>query len=535
MQTEGYLDAQRRVMPAQDGDDQGFDLAGLVGAFTHVARRMWWLALISCALGVGVMYAVSYFNYTPLYRCEATFTITSGDGSSLYSSISSASQLSKTFPYILDSEYFRSVLREELGESSLNGSLEAQTIDNSNMATMWVDSPSAEDARAILEKALEVYPEVSRFVLGDIEFSLIDEVTTPTEPINVPSTRRIVGYGIFGGLCVTVLVIGLLVLFNNTIKTPEDMGRISSMPCLGALPEARLKARKKRSVPRLISALNPRATHGFRESARSMGVRVADVLVKREAKVVLVTSGGLDEGKTTVAVNLAEQLAKDGARVLLVDADLRTQRDAALLGVEGSTGLVELLDNTAPRREDCLVWLEESGIGFWGGSIPAKHPAETLSDKRLPSIFKQLKKDWDYIVLDAPPSGMFQDAALIAEWVDAVLLVVRFDGVSSRMVREALTMLEGVRASLIGYVLNACPQSESGYGYGLYGYGAGRYGYGSYGKSYSAKAAAASDDKDQESSDGLTDLWEEDSVTAGPSVGKHGVRRTGHQGRHGRA
>ena len=521
MQSEGYPDDQQRTTPVQDEADQGFDLAWLVGTFVPIARRMWWLILILCALGVGVMYAVSYINYTPLYRCSATFTITSGDGSSLYDSVNSASQLSKTFPYILDSEYFRSVLREELGESSLNGSLEAQTIENSNMVTMWVDSPSAEDARAILEKALEVYPEVSRFVLGDIEFSLIDEVTTPTEPTNAPSKRKIVGYGVFGGLCVAVLVIGLLALFNNTIKTPDDMGRISSTPCLGALPEVRLKARKKGTAPRLISALGPRATHGFRESARSMGVRVADALLEREAKAVLVTSSSLDEGKTTVAVNLAEQLARDGARVLLVDIDLHTQRDAALLGVEGSTGLVELLDNTAPRKEDCIVWLEESGIGFWGGSVPAKHPAETLGDKRLPPIFEQLKKNWDYIVLDAPPSGMFQDAALIAEWVDAALLVVRFDWVSSRTVQEALTMLEGVRASLVGYVINACPQSEGGYGYGLYGYGAGRYGYGGYGKPYSAEAAAASADAAQANPDGRAGLSGEDSGAAGSPFGKH--------------
>ena len=484
MQTESYLNDYRRVTSVQDETDQGFDLAWLLNTFVQAARRMWWLILVLCALGVGVMYAVSYINYTPLYRCEVTFTITSGDDSSLYSSIDTASQLSRTFPYILDSEYFLSVLREELGEDSINGSLEAEAIENSNMVTMWVDSPSAEDARTILETALEVYPEVSYFVLGDIEFNLIDEMTTSTEPTNVPSARRIVGYGIFGGLCVAVLVIGLFSLFRSTIKTLDDMGRISSTPCLGVLPEVHFKARKKSMTPRLISALDPWATHGFRESVQSMSVRVADALLEREAKIVLVTSSVLGEGKTMVAVNLAEQLAKDGARVLLVDMDLHTQRDAALLGVEGGTGLVEFLDNTASHEKNSIVWLVKRGIGFWGGSIPAEHPAKTLGDKRLPSIFEQLKKDWDYIVLDTPPSGMFQDAALIADWADAALLLVRFDWVNSRTIREALAMLEGVHAPLLGYILNACPQSESSHGYGLYGYSYGGYGYSSYGVSH---------------------------------------------------
>ena len=90
----------------------------------------------------------------------------------------------------------------------------------------------------------------------------------------------------------------------------------------------------------------------------------------------------------------------------------------------------------------------------------------------------------DYIILDTPPCGVFQDAAVLADWADAVLFVVRFDKVSRRNVQEALSMLEGRKATVVGYILNACPQTESGYGYGYGRYGYGKYGYGSYGAKY---------------------------------------------------
>ena len=479
------MEKQKNVPMSQaDQDEEAFDLAALVSNFLRIARKAWWLFLLLAALGVGGMYAVSYLNYTPTYRCEATFTLTSGDGSSLYSSVNSASQLSRTFPYILDSGYFRSVLMDALGTDTLNGTIEAETISSSNMVTMRAESPSPDDARAILEAALSVYPEVSRFVLGDIQFNLIDEISTPTAPVNAPSLRRILGYGVMGGVCLTALIVGLVALFNNTIKTAEDVEAVSSMVCLGALPEVHAKARKKSAASRYISVLDPRTSHGFRESVRAMDVRFRDALDERGAKTVLVTSSIAGEGKSTVAINLAEQLAKGGSRVLLVDMDLRRQKDAGLLGCKGSYSPAEVLHNPESQKAGFISRLKKRKIYFWGGRKPAEHPIETLSDKRLHQMLDALRDRVDYIILDTPPCGVFQDAAVLADLADAVLFVVRFDKVSRRNVQEALSMLEGRKATVVGYILNACPQTESGYGYGYGRYGYGKYGYGSYGAKY---------------------------------------------------
>ena len=96
-----------------------------------------------------------------------------------------------------------------------------------------------------------------------------------------------------------------------------------------------------------------------------------------------------------------------------------------------------------------------------------------------------LREQLDYIILDTAPCGLFQDAAIVADWADAVLMVVRYDTVTKNNVAEALSMLDSRRADVVGYVLNAYPQSSNAYGYGYGRYGYGKYGYGAYGSKYS--------------------------------------------------
>lgn len=213
------------------------------------------------------------------------------------------------------------------------------------------------------------------------------------------------------------------------------------------------------------------------------------------AKTLLVSSSVAEEGKSTLAINLAEQLARDGKKVVLVDLDLRRQQDSGMLGCAGeSMSIPEALKNGAVHNASFVRHLKQEGFYFWGGEQGVENPVEIVSDPNLYKILNALRRQVDYIILDTPPCGLFQDAAILADWADAALLVIRYDTVRKSEVQEALSMVETRRAKMLGYVLNAYPQSGSGYGYGG-GYGYGRYGYGKYGYgkygygSYGAKEA----------------------------------------------
>lgn len=478
------VDQKKVSSPQADSEEDEIDLVELAGNFFRIAKKIWWLFVLLAAAGIGGIALVTSVFIQPFYRCEAAFTVSTGSENGFDGSVSAANQIALTFPYILDSDYFNSVLLENLGTDELDGTISAETVENSNMVTLMADAPTAEEARAILDAAMTVYPQVARFVLGSIEFHLLDDIETPTEPYNVWSVPKIVLVGGVGGLFLASMIVCLMALFNNTVKTTEDMEKITSVEYLGALPTVHQKARKNSNAARYISALDPRSTHGFRESVRALDARLRTTLQEHEAKALLVTSSAAGEGRSTVAINLAEQLAQSGKRVLLVDMDLRGQKDAKLLGCSGGMSAEDVLNIKDQKEIRFVRKLKSRGFYFWGGKKPAEKPVRTLNSKPLRKILDTFRERVDYIILDTPPCGVYQDAAILADWADAILFVIRYDQVTTSDVSSALSLLDNRKASVLGYIFNDYPQTSGSYGYGYGRYGYGKYGYGSYGSKY---------------------------------------------------
>lgn len=468
----------RRELENRDDDEIEIDLGLLLKSFWRIFSRMWWLVLILVVLGAGGFYAFQRFRTQPLYACSATFTVATGEeGSGSYSfyyDSSTADQLSRTFPYILDSSFFRSTLLERLGTDRLNGTITAETVENSNVVTMRAESPDPQDARTILDAALEIYPETARFVLGDIRFNYLDEPETPTEPFNRVGTKRSLAMGAAAGGLLGIFLLGLMALARKTARTPEEMKKITSLRCLAMIPQVRFKARKQNRKQK-ISVLDQRLSYGYRESLRALELRLENAMEKEDWKILLVAGTASGEGKTTLAVNLCEILAAKGKRVVLIDGDLRKQQDAAAPGVRGGGGLQAIADGDRPVA-DCFQKIKESGIWFVGSSQPVKQPASVLSNLRVGEFLQALKREMDYIVIDTPPCEMFQDVGMLAEYADAILYVVKYDTVSQRRIQEGISFLRDRKARFFGYVFNAYPEAVSEYGYGRYGYGYGKYG-----------------------------------------------------------
>ena len=154
----------------QDDDEIVVDLGRIIQGMWNGLKKLWWLAVILILGGAAVFAVYQRVLREPLYACTATFTVATGDESgdtySFYYDSTTADQMSKTFPYILESGFFRNTLLEQLGTDALNGTITAETIEGSNVVTMRAESPDAQDAKAILDAALEIYPQTARFVLG---------------------------------------------------------------------------------------------------------------------------------------------------------------------------------------------------------------------------------------------------------------------------------------------------------------------------------------------------------------------------------
>lgn len=198
-------------------------------------------------------------------------------------------------------------------------------------------------------------------------------------------------------------------------------------------------------------------------------------------KKIIITSCEPGEGKSTVALHLAESLAKYEKKVLLLDCDMRRSfmRKYISLKNDHKHGLSAILSNQIDYRQ-CIETVKEYGFDVihYGARVP--NPAELLGSKAMEKLLEALSREYDYILMDAPPILSVSDAAILCEHADGVLFVVKHGAVKKKQVMAAMHSLQAVGARIIGLVLDQydMKKDHSAYGYGGYYYRSSYYGSG---------------------------------------------------------
>lgn len=218
-----------------------------------------------------------------------------------------------------------------------------------------------------------------------------------------------------------------------------------------------------RVEPHLVALTDPRSPHA--EQYRSLRTRVLHAAERRKLQALVVTSAGPAEGKTITALNLSWMLAQtDGARALLVDGDLRRPCAGEYLDLDLPVGLSEVLAGEV-RLDESIVRLEPSGLHLLPGGTTRDDVAELLSGPKFSAVLAELRRMFDYIVIDAPPLGIFADANLLINRADSALVVVRSGKTRYATLDRVLEPLP--RERLLGVVLNGADErlDESSYYY----------------------------------------------------------------------
>ncbi len=210
-----------------------------------------------------------------------------------------------------------------------------------------------------------------------------------------------------------------------------------------------------RVEPHLIAITDPRSPHA--EQYRSLRTRVLHAGERRKLQAVVITSANVAEGKTVTALNLAWLLAQtDGVRALLVDGDLRQPCAGDYFGIDTPTGLSEILAGEATIA-DSIVCLEPAGLHLLPGGAARDNVAELLSGPKFSRVLAELRTMFDYIIIDAPPLGIFTDATVLINRADGALLVVRSGKTRFATLDRLLEPLPKER--ILGVVLNGTPDA----------------------------------------------------------------------------
>jgi len=205
-----------------------------------------------------------------------------------------------------------------------------------------------------------------------------------------------------------------------------------------------------RVEPHLIAITDPRSPHA--EQYRSLRTRILHAGERRKVQAIVVSSAGVMEGKTVTALNLAWLLAQtDGVRALLIDGDLRRPCASEYLGIDAQAGLSEVLAGEATLAETILR-LEPAGLHLLPGGTPRDNVAEILSGPKFSAVLAELRRMFNYIIIDAPPLGIFTDANVLINRADGALMVVRSGKTRYAALDRVLEPLP--RERILGIILN---------------------------------------------------------------------------------
>ena len=448
-------------------------LNGLLRSGRHLLRQ----GILFTILAVAAMIFLTWRSYVPMYEASASYTVRMANpfyGSQQTYNSSTVGQMTKTFPYIITSNLIREEVEKTLGISTMP-SITASALGSTNIFTLTVKSTDPQLAYDVLNCVTEVYPSVAEFVIGTTELTLLDESGVPSTPVNQPAYFSSIIKGIMIGMVLWGALSMLYWFTHQTINSEDELGKVMNLSCLGRLPIVRGYGRKDRQCPVLTEGNDK---FGFNESVRLFRVRTEKALAQQNSKVLLITSTIANEGKTTVAVNLATALAQKGKRTLLVDCDLRNPSVAGATGQENKIGLSEFLRGEC-TPEQIFNRMEQKNLYVVFGGKPVSRPEELLGKKLAREFIRVAKKKFDYVILDTPPCALVADAAEIAALADCSVLAVRQSFACRRQILESVQSLNDSGKPIIGCVLNMTAPKIGRSSYSYYGY----YGaYGNYGK-----------------------------------------------------
>lgn len=202
-------------------------------------------------------------------------------------------------------------------------------------------------------------------------------------------------------------------------------------------------------------------------AAKTLLANIRFASVDRPVKSIVLTSSVPNEGKSTVAYNLAQAIASSGKRTLLVECDMRRRSLADMVGARARHGIYAVLSGQV-ELDEALVATSHRNLFFLDSEPHIPNPTDILSSQRFRKLVAQMESDFDYVVIDTPPVGTFVDAAIIATLADATALVVRERFVKRAELQNAYDQLKKADANVIGVIMNMCEAESSEYYYAYY-------------------------------------------------------------------
>lgn len=513
--------------------------------FGRLAKNMiskLWVMLLVGAIFAGAAFSVAKATYVETYRSSMTLGFmstqyvivkdysNSKDSTPQYkqeTKFSAGNQIAY-YQYLIKGSEMLSTIQKTLAADEVGKEYDISFIENSlsiedtgidGFFRINVTSTDQGYCERALQVVLEKFPEYVQSYDNTISIKLIKNPTAPSVANSDDATKKAT-YGFALGVAIVAFIIFIITITTNTVLSLENMRRDINVTVLGSVPLLEKKSglfnqKKKSPQGSLLITDTAKVSFSFVESFKSIRTKLENVKAEKGQKVFVVTSTYEDEGKTTVAVNIACSLAQKGKSVLLIDSDLRKPAVLHAVGVKSDTkyGLIPIIKGTS-TYVDSIKFIKSLGIFVLPtGGISLKS-TEVLDTDKVKAVIEQARKEFDYIIIDSPPAHVVSDSLVIAPLADGIIYNVRRDYARVSEINRTLDEIRAADIEIIGAVFTMSAGEENsryyrrkgylryggyygrygrrrkkrsggygGYGYGGYGYGGNGYGYG-YGYGY---------------------------------------------------
>lgn len=456
-------------------------------------------------------------SYHKQYESTSTFIVSSkGSNSSVYSDLSTTTEMATKFSEILNSSILQKKVAQEMNMDYFPGTASAEVVNETNLLVLRVQADSPEMAFRLNKAIMNNYSVVTDQLIGTVVLDVLQKPTVPSGPVNEFRPAALMKKTFVVTIVALCGLIAVISFLKDTVRKPKEVSKKLDGTLLQTLyHESVYKSWKARLHRKKTSVLltNPGTSFQYVEDMKKLARKVSSKMKDKKAKTLLVASVEENEGKSTVAANLALALAEESEKVLLIDADLRKPSQYKIFGLnpEEIQEFGEVLNGN--EKADHLVQpLAKSELLLVTGSMIYPNSTEMIASDMFYKIVDFFKERLDYVIIDTPPMSQAADAEELVDYADASILVVRQHTALVKDINEAISILNSADGTMLGCVYNDVFHGiaqvartygyryayGSGYGYG-YGYGS-KYGYGNkygYGYGYGYGRSSRQSQKDE--------------------------------------
>lgn len=415
-------------------------------------KRRWYIVLIFIILAAGFSYYKGYYKTTTIYQAKTALIVGNPSGSDI-TQVQLLERFIETYCSMAKSNFIAEKASSEI-KSRLNMDVSAETIESSIIAAPQPNTQfmnieftwkTPDETKKILSIFSEVFiAEVKKFYPTS-NIQVMENIKEP-RPIVISQRKYLILFPI-GGLILAILVIFGIELFDNTIKTDEDVKEYLKGSVIGEIPKG------KNMISNINSISLKSISNIMLEAYRTLRTNIEFITSCNNIKAIMVTSARPEEGKTLTTAMLATVLAQTGKKTILIDCDLRKPNIHRLFTVPNTVGLTSYLSGKATLTE-IITNSTIDNLYIIAAGIEPPNPTELLSSAQMKMLMSILRNDYDYVIIDTPPVGLVTDAQVLSQITEGSIFVVS----SGKSVKEdtvkSKELLRQVGGSIFGYVLN---------------------------------------------------------------------------------